>query len=84
MHEWSGVEQKRLVQVAALGVPWCVGRGKLSAVSGDIPNALTSPHHPACVSLATELYVVPLEGSTTFLQPSSTSRMAMESYQLAE
>ena len=33
---------------------------------------------------STELYDVPLEGSTIFLLPSSTSRTAMESCRLAE
>ena len=33
---------------------------------------------------STELYGAPLEGSTIFLNRSSTGRMSMESYQLAE
>ena len=33
---------------------------------------------------STELYGAPLEGSTIFLNRSSTCRMSMESYQLAE
>ena len=33
---------------------------------------------------STELYGVPLEGSTIFLNRSSTSHMSMESYRLAE